>query len=113
MLPDDKVQALVRQYRSSLPEKAAALRSALSQFELQPRREQLVDLRTLVHRMAGSAPLYGFLDFGRRARALMHELDELHFPTPVIPLADLHEHVSALADALLAEALPDAGTVQS
>lgn len=104
MLPDDKVEALLRQYRSSLPEKASALRSALSAFETAPRREGLADLRILVHRLAGSAPLYGFVEFGRQARVLMHEIDELPLPPPVVRLADLHEHVCALADALMQEA---------
>lgn len=104
MLPDDKVEALLRQYRASLPEKATALRTALSAFESQPRRDALADLRLLVHRLAGSAPLYGFVEFGKRARSLMHEIDELTLPPPVIRLADLHEHVMALADAMQAEA---------
>lgn len=105
MLPDDKVEALLRQYRSSLPEKSAALRAALSAFESQPRRDNLADLRLLVHRLAGSAPLYGFIEFGKRARVLMHQIDELSLPPPVVRLADLHEHVMALADLLHAEAL--------
>lgn len=104
MLPEEKVQALLRQYRASLPEKAGALRASLSQFEQLPRREPLSNLRTLVHRLAGSAPLYGFNELGRIARALMHQIDELPLPPPVMPLADLHERVVALAESLLAEA---------
>lgn len=103
MLPEEKVQALLRQYRASLPDKAAALRQALSQFEQLPRREPLSTLRTLVHRLAGSAPLYGFTELGREARKLMHEIDELLLPPPVVRLADLHERVVALAETLLAE----------
>jgi HPt (histidine-containing phosphotransfer) domain-containing protein len=104
MLPDDKVEALLRQYRASLPEKSAALRAALSAFESQPRREGLADLRMLVHRLAGSAPLYGYVEFGKHARVLMHEIDELNLPPPVVRLADLHEHVMELANAMAAEA---------
>lgn len=105
MLPEEKVQSLLKIYRASLPEKAASLRQALGNFENQPRREQLASLRILVHRLAGSAPLYGFVDLGQTARSVMHQIDDLPLPPPVVPLADLHERVIALAETLQREAL--------
>lgn len=62
------VQALHAKYRASLPDKAQALRAELSESADSNGLEALAGL---LHRLAGSAGMYGFNDVAAQARVAL------------------------------------------
>ncbi|MEM9302706.1 MAG: Hpt domain-containing protein [Pseudomonadota bacterium] len=63
----ERLAAARRRYLASFPEKADALEDALSLSQTGPPGDET--LRTLVHRLAGSAALHGLDDLAADARA--------------------------------------------
>lgn len=96
-------------YAQSLPLKREALKSAWDAFVANPGSDARAELQVLVHRLAGSAPAYGFDALGARARAIDGELgDRADHPANADPLARrLAAPFRALLDEL-AEAAQDA-----
>lgn len=71
----DRLEELRRHYAESLPAKGAELVSAWQAFHADP-ASGVAALHQAVHRLAGSAPAYGFDDIGtiaQRADAVFSE----------------------------------------
>lgn len=96
--------ALTQRYRASLPEKQSELALAWEQWLAQP-TEHAAKLRfqTLVHKLAGSAGLYGFEDLGRQARSVDAALAAWEEETPPLrkPLDEFCREVAGGAEMLL------------
>lgn len=72
---------LRQQYRASLTVKADDLSECWQ--DLSRAQDPMVPLqriRTLAHRLAGSAGMYGFTDLSRRARCLSGLLESMSYP---------------------------------
>ena len=96
--------ALTQRYRASLPEKQSELALAWEQWLAAP-GEQAAKLRFqgLVHKLAGSAGLYGFEDLGRQARSVDSSLAAWEEETPPLrrPLEEFCREVAGSAEMLL------------
>ncbi len=87
-------------YLSRLPGRLQAIEEAWSRFARDREAAAFEPLKMLVHRLAGSAATYGFVDVSAKAR----ELD--HLTQPAVAIAPFTEGLSSLRDAvdrLLAE----------
>ncbi len=69
--------ALMQRYLSSLPEKEAQLRSLWESFLAEPSSERLSDLRSLLHRLAGSTSMYGLEGLGQELRQPLRAADAI------------------------------------
>ena len=75
---DSRISELGRRYRASLPVKRASVERAwhaLRDDGRDPRKREA--LRLIVHRIAGSAPSYGYPRIGAMALAIEIQLDRL------------------------------------
>lgn len=96
--------ALVARFRTALPDKLRELALAwerwLSAADSAAAKEAL---QLLVHRLAGSAPAYGFSDLGRHALRVDERLGEWDAETPTlrIPLQDLCHELGGAVEMLL------------
>jgi len=100
---DAKAELLAR-YRQSLPEKLKDLALAWEAWLADPdqglARERF---HTLVHKLAGSAPAYGYEDLGREARRIDSALQSWvgDAPEARTPLPDLVRRIAVAAESLL------------
>jgi hypothetical protein len=69
--------ALMQRYLASLPEKEAQLRALWQAFLADPGSEQLSELRSLLHRYAGSTSMYGLESLGRDLRTPLRAADAI------------------------------------
>lgn len=70
----DPIMAQLRaRYIASFPEKHALLQSAWQAIPTHPGAKQ--DLRVLCHKLAGSAPMYEFMELGAAAREACNAID--------------------------------------
>lgn len=99
-VPDEQMTALRNSYRASFPIKASNLSQSLQRFESELDSASLQHVHMLVHRLAGSAALYGYGALGQQARSVLNLVDELKLPLGLSVLADIHEAVLALVEAL-------------
>jgi CheY-like chemotaxis protein/HPt (histidine-containing phosphotransfer) domain-containing protein len=97
-------EALTQRYRASLPEKQSELALAWEQWLAAP-ADHAAKLRfqSLVHKLAGSAGLYGFEDLGRQARTLDGLLSSWEQETPPLrlPLDEFCREAAGAAEMLL------------
>jgi HPt (histidine-containing phosphotransfer) domain-containing protein len=94
------LEALNARYARSLASKHAALSEAWRAFASAPDDANARNLHALVHRLAGSAPTYGYATLGLLARKADHAFAESG--------SDLAERLSEAVEALLAELLRQA-----
>ncbi len=99
-LTPDELQRMQAQYAKTLPEKIAKLESLKSRLETEaPDPEDLQHLQLSVHRLAGSASLYGYAELGRTAHSLDVNLSNI--TSGQFPLAkEVLTEVQALAQYL-------------
>jgi len=103
---------LHQRYTDSFPRKRSEIERAWQQVLHTGGEEGArADLQRLVHRLAGSAPAYGFEAIGTLARGVEEHL--LQAPRPArppdltaAPTGDLHASIQALIDALAAQEHP-------
>src|SRR5262245_51624879 len=104
MQPDGSRSELLQRYRASLGDKVGELALAWEAWIAAPdQREAMDKVHVLVHRLAGSAPAYGFDDLGREAQRMdgfvqswVSEVEQLRMPLPA-----LCQRVAAPMEALL------------
>lgn len=97
-------EALTQRYRASLPEKQSELALAWEQWLAIPGEHGAkLKLQSLVHKLAGSAGLYGFEDLGRQARAVDGTLAAWEDETPTLrkPLDEFCREVAGAVEMLL------------
>lgn len=111
---EQRLSLLRERYEASLPSKRAALEVAWTAFEAAPgHAEARAELRTLLHRLAGSAPAYGHKALGEAAatacarlgaRAVEHDPREGNLAHALAPLVRsvLHQFDGLVHDALRA-----------
>ncbi len=99
MTPDE-LQRMQAGYAKTLPEKIATLESLKSRLEAEtPDPEDLQHLQLRVHRLAGSASLYGYDELGRTAQSLDANLSNI--TSGQLPLAkEVLTEVDSLAQYL-------------
>ena len=68
---------LTQRYLASLPEKEAQLRSLWQAYSSDRSAERLSDLRSLLHKFAGSTSMYGLTDLGQDLRIPLRAADAL------------------------------------
>jgi hypothetical protein len=69
--------ALMQRYMASLPEKEAQLRVLWQAYSSDRSTERLSDLRSLLHKFAGSTSMYGLIDLGQDLRIPLRAADAL------------------------------------
>jgi HPt (histidine-containing phosphotransfer) domain-containing protein len=99
-LPEDQMRKLRADYQGTLAGKAAELEQLLDRFESEAIEQHRASLRAPLHRLAGSAPLYGFSELGSQARTLMHALDAMIVPARTQALMELRRQLVPLTDSL-------------
>ena len=106
-LTPDELRHMQAEYAKTLPEKIAKLEALKSRLETEtPDPEDLQHLQLSVHRLAGSASLYGYAELGRTAHSLDVNLSNI--TSGQLPLAkEVLTEVDALAQCLR-ELLPPA-----
>jgi len=76
-IPVDRMEELRQRYAQSLPQKGNDIDRAWQAFAAAPDdRRALAELHTLVHRLSGSAPAYGFDALGAIAQPIDATLAE-------------------------------------
>lgn len=95
-----EMAALHARYASSLESKHAALAEAWHAFLAEQDDASARKLHDLVHRLAGSAPSYGYASLGVLAREADHVLTQVR--------DELTQHLQGPVEALLAELLRQA-----
>jgi HPt (histidine-containing phosphotransfer) domain-containing protein len=94
------LRALRGEYLADAPHKIAELWKALRRVQ-NGEPGAAGELRTLVHRLAGSGGAYGFPVVTERARAAEQLIDRFEARRPAdAELAELRTHIQAVADAL-------------
>lgn len=68
---------LMQRYMASLPEKEAQLRLLWQAYSNERSAERLSDLRSLLHKFAGSTSMYGLVDLGQDLRIPLRAADAL------------------------------------
>ena len=99
-LTPDELRRMQAEYAKTLPEKIAKLESLKSRLETEtPDPEDLQHLQLSVHRLAGSASLYGYAELGRTAHSLDVNLSNI--TSGQLPLAkEVLTEVDSLAQYL-------------
>lgn len=59
-LPPGEFERLVQKYRASIPSKLQEIQQALEELEKNKTKEDLQNLRMLVHKIAGNAGTFGY-----------------------------------------------------
>ena len=78
----DPIMAQLRaRYVASFPEKRALLQAAWQAIPTHPGAK--MDLRVLCHKLAGSAPMYEFMELGAAAREACNAIDSSYENTAV------------------------------
>ncbi len=67
----------MQRYLASLPEKEAQLRLLWQNFVGDPSNEHLSELRSLLHRLAGSTSMYGLEGLGQELRQPLRAADAI------------------------------------
>ena len=72
-----QVQQLKLRYRASFRDKAAELQRFASELSAISKRqaEHLAEARAFLHKLAGSAGMYGYQNIADLARGAMHDID--------------------------------------
>lgn len=102
--PQATTDALHAKYRDSLSTKLAELAGAWERWLAAPAdAEAKTRFQFLAHKLAGSAPLYGFVELGEHARDTDQMLAhwEAETPTLRLPLEQLLQRTATSAEALL------------
>ena len=115
----ERFELLRVRYAQSLPSKYAALSGAWHAFEAARDEASGRELQTMVHRLAGSAPAYGYALLGELASAIDGEFTEWENGAPeggsglpalahriAAPMQALLDRLGALAAAVSAETAP-------
>ncbi|HKE47324.1 MAG TPA: hypothetical protein VKB52_04625 [Rhodanobacteraceae bacterium] len=76
--PSQRFEALRARYARSFASKHKALAAVWYALEAAPDAKGTRELQLLVHRLAGSAPAYGYVQLGALARSIDGTLSEWH-----------------------------------
>jgi HPt (histidine-containing phosphotransfer) domain-containing protein len=76
-MSDPVAPALAERYRQSLRQKQAALAAAWFRWLQSPSSAERPEYIDILHKLAGSAPLYGYHELGAAARRLMEAAEAL------------------------------------
>jgi HPt (histidine-containing phosphotransfer) domain-containing protein len=108
--PSERFETLRARYARSFATKHKALAAVWQAVESTPDAASARELQLLVHRLAGSAPSYGYAHLGAVARSIDGALSEWHDEPPARRgdaaqvVEALREPMRALLDELLRQA---------
>ena len=89
-------QVLRQSYRRSLGNKANALRDSLA-------IKDLTQLTALLHKLTGSAGMYGFVDLSQQARQLLNQIDETNSVDQIFESDEFIGKMTQLLDKMVVE----------
>jgi HPt (histidine-containing phosphotransfer) domain-containing protein len=85
-----QIKALKERYRASFPEKVELLRQQREVITHdQINSQQRLQVNELLHKLAGSSGMYGYLEINASCREIMVEIDVLDVATLVVMITEL------------------------